>query len=58
MQTHKGEKLLYVYAGFMEIIITPNNQYVNPQGTDISAYFEGVGNPYEYFYSDAATYTP
>ncbi|MBQ7541751.1 MAG: hypothetical protein IJT44_05620 [Clostridia bacterium] len=58
LNAHKGEKLLYVYAGFMEIIITPDNRYVNPQGTDVSAYFEGVENPYEYFYNDAATYTP
>ena len=58
LQTHKGEKLLYVYAGFMEIIITPDNQYVNPQGTDVSAYFEGVEDPYAYFYNEAATYTP
>ena len=58
LRAHKGEKLLYVYAGFMEIIITPDNRYVNPQGTDVGAYFEGVENPYAYFYSDAATYTP
>ena len=58
LRAHKGEKLLYVYAGFMEIIITPDNRYVNPQGTDVAAYFEGVENPYAYFYSDAATYTP
>lgn len=58
LNAHKGEKLLYVYAGWMEIIITPNNQYVNPQGTDVSAYFAGVENPYEYFYHEAATYTP
>lgn len=58
LNAHKGEELLYVYAGFMEIIITPDNQYVNPQGTDVSAYFEGVEKPYAYFYNDAATYTP
>lgn len=58
LNAHKGEELLYVYAGFMEIIITPDNQYVNPQGTDVSAYFEGVEKPYAYFYCDAATYTP
>lgn len=58
LRAHKGEKLLYVYAGFMEIIITPDNRFVNPQGTDVSAYFEGVENPYAYFYSDAATYVP
>ena len=58
LKGHKGEKLLYVYAGWMEIIITPDNRYVNPQGTDVSAYFAGVENPYAYFYNEAATYTP
>lgn len=58
LRAHKGEKLLYVYAGFMEIVITPDGRCCNPQGTDVCAYFEGVENPYEYFYNDAATYTP
>lgn len=55
---HKGEKLLYVYAGYMEIIITPDNTCYNHQGKDVTDYLEGVPNPYEYFYSDSATYTP
>ncbi len=58
LKAHKGEKLLYVYAGYMEIIITPDNKCYNPQGKDVSDYLEGVPNPYEYFYSDSATYTP
>ncbi len=58
LRNHKGEKLLYVYAGYMEIIITPDNLCYNPQGKDVTDYLEGVANPYEYFYSDSATYTP
>ena len=58
LQKHKGEKLLFVYAGWMEIVITPNGECVNPQGYDMSGYFDGLDNPYEYFYSEAATYTP
>ena len=58
LASHKGEKLLYVYAGFMEIIITPDGKCYNPQGSDVSAYMEGVENPYAYFYNEAATYTP
>ncbi|MBQ6467023.1 MAG: hypothetical protein IJJ61_03700 [Clostridia bacterium] len=58
LQTHKGEKLLYVYAGFMEIIITPDNKCYNPQGSDVSDYLQGVDNPYEYFYTESATYVP
>lgn len=58
LQAHRGEKLLYVYAAFMEIVITPDGRCFNPQGTDVSAYMEGVDDPYAYFYCDAATYTP
>ena len=58
LKAHKGEKLLYVYAGWMEIVITPDGKCYNPQGSDVSAYMEGLENPYAYFYSEAATYTP
>ena len=58
LKAHKGEKLLYVYAGYTEIIITPDNTCFNLQGKDVSEYFEGVSDPYEYFYSEPATYTP
>lgn len=58
LKGHKGEKLLYVYAGWMEIVITPDGKCYNPQGSDVSSYMEGLENPYAYFYSEAATYTP
>lgn len=58
LRAHKGEKLLYVYAGWMEIVITPDGKCRNPQGADVSAYTEGLDDPYAYFYSDAATFTP
>lgn len=60
LQKHKGEKLLFVYAGWMEIVITPDGRCINPQGYDISKDygFEALGNPYDYFYSEAATYIP
>ena len=61
LKAHKGEKLLYVYAGWMEIVITPDGHCYNPQGADVSAYMEGYEepkDPYAYFYSEAATYTP
>ena len=58
LQKHKGKKLLFVYAGWMEMVITPDGEAVNPQGYDMSGYLEGLDNPYEYFYSEAATYTP
>ena len=58
LQKHKGEKLLFVYAGWMELVITPDGECVNPQGYDMSGYLEGLDNPYGYFYAEEATYTP
>ena len=58
LQEHKGENLIYVYAGWLEIIIAPDNTYFNPMGHDVSAYLEGIDKPYEMFYHETATYTP
>ena len=58
LRQHRGEALVYVYAGWMELVITPDNKVVNPQGTDVSQYLKGVENPYEIFKCDAATYIP
>lgn len=58
LQAHKGEKLVYVYAGWFEIIIAPDNSYYNPMGRDVSAYLESVDKPYEMFYHESATYMP
>ena len=60
LQKHKGEKLLFVYASFMEIIITPDGECMNPQGYDVSEEYglDALDNPYDYFYSEEATYIP
>ncbi len=66
LKEHKGEKLVYVYASFYEIIIAPDNTYFNPMGADHNAqglnitgkYLEGVDEPYKVFYHEAATFTP
>ena len=58
LQQHKGEAIVFVYAGWMELVITPDNGVYNPQGTDVSRYLKGVENPYEIFRCDAATYVP
>ena len=55
---HKGEALVFVYAGWMELVLTPDGGIFNPQGTDVSRYLEGAENPYEIFQCDAATYVP
>lgn len=58
LNSHKGEELIYVYAGWFEIIIAPDNTYFNPMGYDASMYFEGVEKPYEVFYHKDAIYVP
>lgn len=58
LRRHKGEALVFVYAGWMELVLTPDGGVYNPQGTDVSRYLEGVKNPYEIFRCDAASYTP
>lgn len=58
LQNHKGEKLVYAYAGWFEIIIAPDNTYYNPMGLDVKPYLAGVDNPYEIFYHEAVVYTP
>ena len=58
LRRHKGEALVFVYAGWMELVLTPDGGVYNPQGTDVSRYLEGVKNPYEIFRCDEASYTP
>lgn len=58
LKAHKGEALVFVYAGWMELVLTPDGGVFNPQGTDVSRYLEGVENPYEIFCCDEASYTP
>ena len=58
LKAHKGEALVFVYAGWMELVLTPDGGVFNPQGTDVSRYLEGVEAPYEIFRCDEASYTP
>ena len=58
LKAHKGEALVFVYAGWMELVLTPDGGVFNPQGTDVSRYLEGVENPYAIFQCDAASYVP
>ncbi len=58
LKNHKDEELVYVYAGWFEIIVAPDNTYYNPMGLSAERYFEGVENPYEVFYHEAAVYVP
>lgn len=58
LEEHAGEELAYVYAGWFEIIIAPDNTYYNPMGLDVSPYLGGVDEPYELFYHEGAVYVP
>lgn len=58
LEQHKDEELVYVYAGWFEIIIAPDNTYFNPMGMDASKYIGHVENPYELFYHESAVYVP
>ena len=58
LRRHKGETLVFVYAGWVELVLTPDGGVYNPQGTDVSRYLEGVENPYAIFQCDAASYVP
>ncbi|MBR6313454.1 MAG: hypothetical protein IKR49_02300 [Clostridia bacterium] len=58
LKLYAGQPLVFVYAGWMELVITPDEGVYNPQGTDVSRYLEGIENPYEIFRCDAATYVP
>ena len=57
LQQHKGEALVFVYAGSLELVLTPDGGIYNPQGTDVSEYI-GVEKLYEIFRCDAASYIP
>ena len=58
LQSHKGEELVNVWALNCHIIVAPDNTCFNPRGTDVSGYIEGIENPYELYYHEAAVYVP
>lgn len=58
LKEHTGQKLIYVYASNMEIIIAPDESYVNPMGYEVSEYLNRVKNPYEWFYNENIVFIP
>lgn len=62
LEEHKGEELLFIYAGTAELILTPDNYIYGPvlseHNTDLSAYFSGIENPYDKLYHPSAVYIP
>lgn len=58
LNKHKGEELVFVFAGMAEFIIAPDNTVCSPLGYETGAYFEGISKPYEIFYHPSAVYVP
>jgi len=57
LQQHKGEELVYVYAGWMEFVVTPDGKYFNPLGYELGLEF-GTDDIYRTFYHEKAVYVP
>lgn len=58
LQQHKDEELIFVYAGFMEMVIAPDNSYRSPMGYEIAPVLGGIEEPYEILYHEKAVYVP
>ncbi len=58
LQAHRGEALVYVYAGNAEIILLPDGGIYSPLAGLPQAYMEGIDNPYAVFYHPGAVYVP
>ena len=58
LNVHKGQELIYLYAGSMEIVLAPDGDNINPLGSDIAGYLSWVKDPYEWFYSKDVVFIP
>ncbi|MBQ7595457.1 MAG: hypothetical protein IJU45_02195 [Clostridia bacterium] len=60
LKSCKGKELLYIYAGFAEIILTPDGKILAPSGSGINPeiYMQGIKDPYHVFYHPSAIYIP
>lgn len=56
---HRGEELVYVYAGFAEIILTPDGGMYAPLPAIVPEwYMQGIEDPYHVFYHPGDVYVP
>ena len=59
LQQHRGEELVYVYAGFAEIILTPSGGMYAPVPSIVPEwYMQGIEDPYHVFYHPGDVYVP
>ena len=57
LQKHSGQKLLFVYAASLEVVILPDNSYFCPTGYEIGVEF-GTDDRYQMLYHEKAIYVP
>ncbi len=58
LKDHRGQAVLFLYAGNVEIAISPDGTWVSTAGLDVSMYLTGINEPYKWFYDESAVYTP
>jgi hypothetical protein len=59
LNSHRGEELVYVYAGFAEIILTPSGGMYAPVPSIVPEwYMQGIEDPYHVFYHPGDVYVP
>lgn len=57
LQKYKGQELIFIYAGWMEFVITPDGSYFNPMGMELGLEFGDI-DKYKTFYHPKAVYVP
>ena len=59
LNAHRGQELVYVYAGFTEIILTPDGGIYSALPSIVAErYMAGTDDPYHVFYHPGAVYVP
>lgn len=58
LDEHSGQELIFIYAGFLEAVLCPDGECVNPMGLDVSEYFGEIEDPYNALYMKQAVYVP
>ncbi|MBE6834898.1 MAG: hypothetical protein E7515_01450 [Ruminococcaceae bacterium] len=57
LQRYKGQELIFIYAGWMEFVVTPDNSYFSPMGTELGLDFGDI-DKFKTFYHPKAVYVP
>ena len=58
LNAHKGQELMCLYAGSVEIILAPDGDSIDPLGSDVDDHLSWVSDPYEWFYSKDVAFIP